>query len=75
MNRAIPRLCGRYVIAGYDPLAARVQEPEVGATAIIDHPPGEECQWDWLERYNGRLAIYRKALAITVIWLCWFTHR
>ena len=20
-----------------------------GATAIIDHPPGEECQWDWLE--------------------------
>ena len=19
------------------------------ATAIIDHPPGEECQWDWLE--------------------------
>lgn len=34
---------------GLRPVCAACSGTRGGAVAIIDHPAGEECQWDWLE--------------------------
>ena len=34
---------------GLRPVCAACSGTRGRAVAIIDHPPGEECQWDWLE--------------------------
>lgn len=34
---------------GLRPLCGACAGTRGRATAIIDHPPGEECQWDWVE--------------------------
>ena len=44
--RRSPASCGP---GGCARRASRAARPRAGRSAVIEHPPGEETQWDWLE--------------------------
>ena len=47
--QSYPTLVRKIRRRGLRPSCGACSGSRGGATAIIDHPPGEECQWDWLE--------------------------
>ncbi len=47
--QSYPTLVRKIRHRGLRPSCGACSGTRGGATAIIDHPPGEECQWDWTE--------------------------
>ena len=48
-SQSYPTLVRKIRHGGLRPSCGACAGTRGRATAIIDHPPGEECQWDWLE--------------------------
>ena len=48
-EQSYPTFVRKVRLRGLRPLCGACAGTRGRATAIIDHPPGEECQWDWVE--------------------------